>query len=240
MTNELLWVILLLLNFGAILFSYRLWGRMGLYLWIPVAVIVANIQVTKTIELFGITATLGNIVYASSFLVTDIFSENYGKKDASRAVIIGFFSLIMFTLLMNLALWFEPSPDDFAHPSMSTIFGFLPRIAAASLLAYGISQFHDVWAFHFWKKTWPHPRHLWIRNNLSTMISQLIDSLVFSLIAFYGVFNTGVLIEIIVSTYLLKWVVAVSDTPFVYLGRYIHRKYLKNHEHVAPGEPHIM
>ena len=226
MTNELLWLVLLLVNFGAILAAYRLWGRTGLYIWIPVAVITANIQVTKTIELFGITATLGNIVYASSFLVTDILSENYGKKDAARAVAVGFFTLILFTLMMNIALWFEPSAEDFAHTSLSTVFGFLPRIAAASLLAYGISQAHDVWAFHFWKKKWPHPRHLWILNNLSTMVSQLIDSVVFSLAAFYGVFGPGVLLEIILSTYLLKWIVAAADTPFVYLGRSIHRRSL--------------
>ena len=224
MTNEILWVLLLLVNFITITIAYRVWGKLGLFIWIPIAVIAANIQVTKTIELFGITATLGNIVYASSFLITDILSENYGKKEAHRAVAIGFFSLILFTLLMNMALWFKPSPEDFAHQSMGILFGILPRITAASLLAYGISQTHDVWAFHFWKKKWPETRHLWLRNNLSTMVSQLIDSIIFSIAAFAGVFPRGVLIEIIVSTYLLKFIVAVMDTPFVYLGKYIHKK----------------
>ena len=223
--NELLWLVLLLVNFAAILFAYRIWGRLGLYIWIPVAVMVANIQVTKTIELFGITATLGNIVYASSFLVTDILSENYGKKEAGKAVIIGFFSLIMFTLLMNIALFFEPSAEDFAHESLATIFGFLPRIMLASLIAYGVSQSHDVWAFHLWKKKWPETKHLWLRNNLSTMVSQLLDSVIFSLVAFYGVFSTGILVEIVITTYLLKWIVAALDTPFVYLGKYMHKKY---------------
>ena len=229
MVNELLWLLLLLVNFAAILLAYRIWGRLGLFIWIPVAVMVANVQVTKTIELFGITATLGNIVYASSFLVTDILSENYGKKEAGRAVIIGFFTLIMFTLLMNLALFFEPSSEDFAHESLATIFGFLPRIMLASLVAYGVSQSHDVWAFHFWKKKWPETKHLWLRNNLSTMVSQLLDSVIFSLIAFYGVFSTGILLEIMLTTYLLKWVVAALDTPFVYLGKYM----LKRYDHLS-------
>ncbi len=229
MINELLWLILLLVNFAAILLAYRIWGRLGLFIWIPVAVMVANVQVTKTIELFGITATLGNIVYASSFLVTDILSENYGKKEAGRAVIIGFFALIMFTLLMNLALFFEPSSEDFAHESLSTIFGFLPRIMLASLVAYGISQSHDIWAFHFWKKKWPQTKHLWLRNNLSTMVSQLLDSVLFTLIAFYGVFSTGVVLEIMITTYLLKWIVAALDTPFVYLGKYM----FKHYEHLS-------
>lgn len=225
MTNELLWFILLLIDFITILIAYRLWGKIGLFIWIPIAIIAANIQVTKTIELFGITATLGNIVYASSFLITDILSENYGKKEAQRGVAIGFYSLILFTLLMNIAVRFLPSPEDFVQSSMETIFGFLPRIMAASLLAYGFSQTHDVWAFHFWKKKWPATKHLWLRNNLSTIVSQLIDSIVFTLAAFIGVFSEGVLIEIIISTYLLKLIVAVLDTPFVYLGKYIHEKY---------------
>ncbi|MFO7849403.1 MAG: queuosine precursor transporter [Spirochaetia bacterium] len=222
MSNELFWGIMLLVNFIAIIAAYRLWGRVGLFIWVPVSVIIANIQVTKTVEIFGITATLGNIVYASSFLVTDILSENYGKRDAARAVGIGFFSLILFTLLMNLALFFEPAPGDFVHESMGTIFGFLPRIVAASLAAYGLSQLHDVLAYHKWKKRLPGKRFIWIRNNMSTMISQLIDSLIFTSIAFWGVFPREVLIEILLTTYLLKWIVAVLDTPFIYLARQLY------------------
>jgi len=226
MSNELLWGVMLLVNFLAIVGSYRLWGRIGLYIWVPVAVIIANTQVSKTIELFGITATLGNIVYASSFLVTDILNENYGKRDATRAVGIGFFSLILFTLLMNLAILFEPAPSDFVHGSMQTIFGFLPRIVLASLVAYGASQLHDVWAYHLWKQKLPGTKQIWIRNNLSTMVSQLIDSSIFTLVAFWGVFSGTVLVEIFITTYLLKWLVAVFDTPFVYLARYL---YDRNH-----------
>ena len=84
--NELLWIVMLLLNFAGILVMYRLFGRIGLYAWVPIAVIIANIQVIKTVQLFGLTSSLGNIVYATSFLATDILSENYGKKDAGKAV----------------------------------------------------------------------------------------------------------------------------------------------------------
>jgi hypothetical protein len=213
---------MLLINFFAIIGAYKLWGRLGLFILVPVSVIIANTQVVKTVELFGITATLGNIVYASSFLITDILSENYGKREARRAVGIGFFSLILFTLLMNFAIMFAPSPEDFVHESMKTLFGFLPRVVAASLLAYGVSQLHDVWAYHMWKQRLPGTKLIWIRNNLSTMISQLIDSLIFTLVAFWGVFPTPVLVEIILTTYILKWLVAVCDTPFVYLARYLY------------------
>lgn len=220
--NEIYWLVMLLTNFGLILLAYRFFGKMGLYIWIPIAGIIANIQVIQTIELFGFSATLGNIVYASSFLVTDILSENYNKKEAHKAVWIGFFSMITLTLLMNLALLFKPMGDAFSlstHESIKTIFGFMPRIVLASLTAYLIAQRHDVWAYHLWKKRFPEGKHIWIRNNLSTMVSQLIDSVIFTLIAFYGVFDHQVLVEIVITTYVLKWIVAASDTPFVYLAK---------------------
>jgi queuosine precursor transporter len=218
--NELLWAAMLVVNFVLIIISYRLFGRIGLYAWVPIAAIVANIQVVKLVEFFGITATLGNIVYASSFLVTDILSEIYGKKEAKRAVYIGLFSLVAMTVLMNLALTFIPAADDFAQESLATIFGFMPRIAGASLLAYFLSQTHDVWAYDFWRNRFPSLRLLWLRNNASTMVSQLIDSTVFTLLAFWGVFPMAALMEIFWTTYLLKWVVGAADTPFIYIARY--------------------
>ncbi|RKD92460.1 queuosine precursor transporter [Mangrovibacterium diazotrophicum] len=227
MQNELLWLVMLLANFLMIIAAFKFFGKWGLIMWIPISVIVANIQVIQTVKLFGLAATLGNIVYATSFLVTDILSENYGKEEAKKAVWIGFFSLIAMTLLMNLALYFQPlAGDDFAgvaHESLSTIFELMPRIAVASLIAYLLSQRHDVWAFHFWKNRFPKSHHLWLRNNLSTMVSQLIDSVAFTFIAFYGVFEWPVLWEILVTTYFLKWIVAAADTPFVYWSRLIHR-----------------
>ena len=219
---------MLLANFLLIILGYRIFGKWGLIMWIPISVIVANIQVIQTVELFGLVATLGNIVYASSFLVTDILSENYGKQEAKKAVWIGFFSLISMTLLMNLALAFSPlEGDEFAttaHEATSTIFSLMPRIAVASLAAYLLSQRHDVWAFHFWRNRFGKENQLWLRNNLSTVISQLIDSVVFVLIAFYGVFETSVLLEIFITTYILKFVVAAADTPFVYWAKSIFKK----------------
>jgi hypothetical protein len=216
--NELYWAILLLVNFAVILLMFRFFGREGLAVWMGVSVIAANIQVIKTIEILGVTATLGNIVYASSFLITDILSENYGKQAARRVVYFGLAVIIGFTLLMNLARLFEPAADDFAHESLSVIFGFLPRIAVASLAAYLVSQLHDVWAYAFWKRRFDGIRTIWIRNNLSTMVSQLVDTLVFTTIAFAGVFSVGVFLEIVLTTYLLKVIVAAADTPFVYLA----------------------
>ncbi len=221
MLNEVLWFAMMAVNFGAILLAYRLFGKTGLFVWIPIAVIVANMQVLKTVELFGFTNTLGNIVYASSFLVTDILSENYGKKEARKAVYIGFFALIMLTVLMNLALVFIPSPEDFSQESLAAIFRIMPRIALASLAAFWVSQTHDVWAYHFWMRKYPGVQFLWLRNNASTMVSQAIDSALFTLVAFWGVFPGTVLMEIMITTYVMKWIVAALDTPFIYIAKKI-------------------
>ena len=217
--NELLWAILLVINFGAILFAYRIWGKLGLYLWIPISVIIANIQVTKTVNLFGLEATLGNIVYATSFLVTDILSECFSKKESRKAIGIGFFALICMTVMMQVAIRFNPAPSDFVQDSMVTIFSFMPRLMVASLIAYFISNHHDIIAYEFWKKKFPSNRMIWLRNNASTFVSQLIDSVLFTFIAFYGIFEMDVLYQIVISTYILKWAVALLDTPFLYLAK---------------------
>ena len=222
MSNELLWIILLLVNCFMVVFAYRFFGKTGLYIWTAAAVILANIQVLKTVQLFGMVATLGNIIYGSIFLSTDILSENHGKKSAKKAVWIGFFVLIAATIIMQLCLQFIPDASDFAHGSLEVIFGFLPRIALASLTAYLISQHFDVWYFHFLKKK-TKGKYLWLRNNMTTMTSQLFDSTIFVLIAFWGVFPNTILWEIFLTTYVLKWVVAIIDTPFIYWAKSMKR-----------------
>ena len=215
MTNELYWIILVLVNFGLILTIFKLWGRQGLYVWVGFAMVLANIQVIKTIELFGVVATLGNIIYGTTFLATDILSEIYGKKEAKKAVWIGFFTIISSTIIMWLSLKFIPHSTDFAHESLAVIFSVMPRIALASITAYIVSNLHDVWAYHFWKKKF---NKIWIQNNLSTMISQLIDSVIFCFIAFWGSYEPQVFMQILLTTYFIKWIVAAADTPFVYLA----------------------
>lgn len=220
MINELLWIALLIINFGFVLLSYRLFGKTGLYVWTAVAVILANIQVMKTIQIFGLVTALGNVVYSSLFLVTDIMNENHSKKDAQKAVWIGFFVLISMTLIMQVTLHFIPDESDILSEHITAIFSFMPRIAFASIVAYVVSQLHDVWLFASLKKKFG-PQRLWLRNNVSTITSQLLDNTIFTLIAFIGTFSWGIILQIFVTSLLLKVVVAMFDTPFVYLARLI-------------------
>ncbi|KAB1440891.1 queuosine precursor transporter [Pseudodesulfovibrio senegalensis] len=216
--NEILWLVFAVMDLCLVLAVYRLFGRTGLFALIVFNLLLCNIQVMKTVELFGLTTTLGNILYASVFLATDMISEFYGKKDAKKAVMLGFVTLLMMVGYMQLALLFQPAADDFAQPHLAALFGFMPRIALGSLAAYLVSQMHDIWIFHIIKER-TGGKHLWLRNNLSTMSSQLLDSLVFCSIAFLGLFPMNVWWEIVISTYVIKLAVAALDTPFMYLAR---------------------
>lgn len=226
MSNELLLVGELLLTFGSLLIAYKLFGKLGLFIWIPISTILANIQVLVTIESFGLVATLGNVMYGSCFLATDILAENYGKKEARKAVAIGFFSLIFTALVMNYILMYTSIEDAFSvamFENIKNIFKMLPRLALASLVAFFVSQNHDVWAFEFWKKKFPGTKNLWIRNNASTLVSQCLDTAIFTLIAFWGQMPLNVLWQIFTTTVILKTIISLIDTPFVYLGVSIHK-----------------
>jgi len=224
MPNELLWLLMALIDLTALLLVFRLFGREGLYIAIVISIILCNIQVLKIIEIFGFTTTLGNILYGSIFLATDLLNEIYGKDKARKGVWLGFYALIFTAVIMQIALLFKPADSDFIDPALRQIFEFLPRVTVASVTAYIISQYHDVWLFNLLKiKTGG--KYLWLRNNLTTMLSQIIDTAIFCLIAFWGVFPTDIFIEILITTYFFKWVVAVIDTPFIYVGKYIAAKY---------------
>lgn len=224
MSNEVIWIVTLLVSFGMMLLAFKLFGKVGLFAWTVLVVFVANVQVLKTIELFGIVTTAGNIIYATSFLATDILNEIYSRREAMRAVWFGLSALIATTLLMQLTLQFIPHSSDWANPALLSIFGIFPRVALGSGLAYIISQTHDVWAYNYWRKKFPSTRAIWIRNNASTMISQLIDTVIFCMIAFWGVFPLSVFTSILITTYVLKWLVAACDTPFVYIARWMYDK----------------
>ena len=223
MDNIVLWLLFMLIDLSAVLIAYKLFGKKGLYAVIVMSIIVCNIQVLKLVDMFGVAVTLGNILYGSIFFSTDLLSELHGKKAARDGVWLGFYTMVLATIYMQIALLFRPGMDDFIHPHMQAIFSLVPRIVIGSLIAYLLSQHHDIWAFHFWKKK-TKGKKLWLRNNASTWTSQLIDSAVFCLIAFWGVFPVEVFWQILWTTYLFKVIVAAIDTPFLYFAKFVLKK----------------
>ncbi|MCG7408115.1 queuosine precursor transporter [Paenibacillus sp. ACRRX] len=230
-------VLFVLTNFAFFLICYRFFGKYGLYAWIGVMTVVANIQVVKTIEMLGIVMTLGNTANATLFLTTDLLNEKYGAREARRAVWFGFFTLIMTTVIMQMALIFTPQTGDLAQQSLEQIFGLMPRIAAGSLTAYFVSQFLDVKLFSLVKAKYGKKNQLWIRSNLSTGISQLADSFVFCMIAFGGFYSWDIWFQIFITTYAVKLIVSVASTPFLYWARSFRVRQFDNTDETAANQP---
>lgn len=229
MTNELLLILSLLITYSAVLAVFYIFREQGLFLWTIVATIAANIEVLIIVNAFGMEMTLGNILFASTFLVTDILSELYGKKTAQKAVWLGIATSVIFILISQSWLLYTPNENDFAMPAMKTIFSNTPRLMLVGIAVYVIVQLFDVWLYHKWwhftsKKTGNSHGFLWLRNNGSTLISQLLNAVLFTWGAFYGVYGTKTLISIAVSSYLIFIITSLADTPFVYLARRMYKK----------------
>lgn len=226
MRNEILLLVMMVLLYASVLLSYRLFGESGLFCFTVFATIAANIEVLILIRAFGMDMTLGNILFACTFLVTDILSEVAGKKMANRAVGIGVATSILFIVVSQSWLLYQPSADDWAFPSIQAIFSNTPRLMIASLAVYAIVQVFDVWAYHKWweftaRRFGSKRRFLWLRNNGSTLISQLLNTLLFTFAAFLGVYDMKTLISIVISSYVIFIVTSLADTPVVYLARRI-------------------
>lgn len=228
MHNEILLILSLIITYSVVLVLFAIFQEQGLYLWTVIATIAANIEVLIIVNAFGMEMTLGNILFASTFLVTDILSELYGKKAAQTAVWLGISTSVCFILISQSWMLYIPNENDFATPSIRTVFSNTPRLMAVGIIVYVIVQLFDVWAYHKWwalteRKFKDRRKFLWLRNNGSTLISQLLNTILFTWGAFLGTHNTQTLISIAFSSYIIFVVTSLADTPFVYLARHLQR-----------------
>ena len=229
MINELILLISLAGIFGCVLLTLRVFGRTGLYVFSAIATFLANIEVMILVDAFGMEMTLGNILFASTFLVTDILSELYGKKSAQKAVNLGIAGSVFFLLVSQSWLLYLPSASDWAMPSMRALFTNTPRLLLASLLVYALAQTFDVWLYHRWwafttQRFGDSDRFLWVRNNGSTLVSQLLNTLLYSIFAFAGVYPLNTLISIVLSSYIIFVFTSLADTPVIYAARHLKRR----------------
>jgi uncharacterized integral membrane protein (TIGR00697 family) len=178
--------------------------------------LVANILAVKLVSIGGWVVPAGVIAYPLTFLFTDVITELYGRRIASRVVWLGFGANILMVILVFGGKLLPPAPFWEDQPAYESILGMIPRIVLASMIAYLISQHHDVFAFHFWREK-TKGKFLWLRNNASTMVSQALDTGLFITIAFWGTVTTGVLVNMLITQYLIKLGIAALDTPFCYL-----------------------
>lgn len=222
--NELLLIGSVIIIYGLVLLSYKLFSKTGLYVMMVISTIIANIEVLILVNAFGLEQTLGNVMFASTYLITDILSENEGKKSASKAVWIGVFTSIVMLVFTQYMRLYIPAESDWAKVYINAIFATTPRLILGSIVGYVVSQLFDVWLYHFWwkiteNKTGNKRKFLWLRNNGSTLISQLLNTIIFTTISFASWYDINTLINIMISSYVIYIFTSLLDTPAVYIAR---------------------
>ena len=182
-------------------------------------------------EIFGtklFEISVGILPYPITFLITDLISEIYGKKKANQVVVTGIFAsffsmLIVYTANIVPATDWSPVKDEM----YTSVFGSTAIAVFASMIAYLLAQFIDIQIYHFWKKL-TKGKHLWLRNNFSTFLSQFVDTFaVLFLLSSFGEIQWNLFVGLLIAGFLFKVMMAVIDTPFLYLGVWLFRRRFK-------------
>ena len=228
LTNqELLWVLTVVYDLGLAILLYRFFGKYGLYTAVVLGIVLGNLQGGKVSELefFGHTfiVSMGAILYSGIYFATDLLNEKFGKAEANRAVMLGFVANVAVMITLVLSVQFKPSNITGSalevHKAISTLAIYSPAFVIGSLTAYLISQTFDVWLFHK-IRSYTGESKLWLRNNLSTITSQLLDTMIYQ---FTWVIATGmewkVAFLLAATKYVFKVLMALVDTVFIYWVR---------------------
>jgi len=182
---------------------------------------------------FTLEQSVGILPYPITFLITDLISELYGQRNANRVVMSGLVASVFVLLIVYVsgnamaADWSPVNDSQFAH-----VFGQTGIAVAASMIAYLVAQLIDIRVFHFWKRV-TNGKMLWVRNNFSTLTSQMADtSVVLLMLCAFGEIAWQQFFSLFVAGYLFKAAIALADTPFFYLGTYWGQRWLG----LKPGE----
>lgn len=217
----------LLISCGiVILLMMRLYGQAGLMVYSSLAVVIANLQVQKAADynFFNEPISLGTVVFSSVFIVSNVLTEYYGKAEAQKTVWLSFTAMILMTAFMLLTIGFKPALGfEETHNAMCVLFMPAPALIAASLIAYAIGQFNEIWIFATVSRLTA-GKLLWLRTFVATMIGAFLDSFIFGILAWmvfapqpldwHTVFYTFIL-----GAYILRVFVACLGIPFVYFAR---------------------
>lgn len=203
-----------------------------------------SIPLPGELTIFGQDAVVlaaGILPYPVTFLVTDLISELYGKKRADAVVWTGFWISLYILLILRIGAWVPPVGTDVrtadeVQALYVGVFGQSSRAIIASMIAYLVAQLIDVRVFHFWKRV-TDGKHLWLRNNGSTMFSQLMDSVLVVTILFWGQLSGEMILQIIIASYIFKVLIAATDTPWMYLGVRLLRPHVGEPEREDPAVP---
>ncbi len=211
-----------------LLFFLKVGGASGLFCFINLAYITANIQVLHTAQFsfIGEPVALGTVLFAMTYLATDMLTEHYGAEKARKAVVLSFLTQIAFTLFMLITLAHAPLKNNTesvnTYGAMELLFMPAPRLMIASLVAYFVSQFLDIWVFKKISDA-THTRFLWLRTGLATLLSALVDNILFSTLAWvvlspHPVTAQTLIFTYILGTYVARFFVSILGIPLMYLS----------------------
>jgi queuosine precursor transporter len=225
-SGEFLSLFSFIIGVFAMLVMLRIFGLVGLYIYSSTATITANIQVLKlmTFETLSEPVALGTATFSTIFLCNDIIAEHYGEEKAKKNIWLSFATQILVTITMICAIAFPSFNNDKAHDAISLLFLPAPRILIASLVAFVASQFFNIKIFVKIAQLCK-DKYLWLRSNLALMLSELIDNIIFSGLAWFilapePVSTNSLIYTYILGTYLLRVIFAVFSTPVIYLSNY--------------------
>ena len=216
--NELIILGEVVVVFSILLACKKLFGKIGVMAWVSLATVLANIITAKNVNVFGLSTAIGTVMFASTFLATDILAECYSPKDAKKAIQIGLFSNVILIVSTQIALLYTPSEFDYANDAMKTLFSLNLRISTASAAMYYIANMADIYVFGKIKQKTGGGK-LWLRNNVATILCNCLENFGFIGLAFAGIYDFQTIMTIALSTSVIEALVAFCDTPFLYLAR---------------------
>ena len=212
MTNELLLVGTLVAYFGFMFLAYKLFGRAGLYGFTIFATVVGNIEVLLLVNAFGMDQTLGNVIFATTYSAAKILSEMEGEKGpdyAKKATWLSVGTTGVFMFITQTWAWYAPADGGL----LQQVFSNSPRIMLSSLVVYAICMLVQIAAYKF---IWTLQKHRecgqWVRAGVSTLFTQLVNTILFTLFAFLGVYEFSVMVDIMLASYIIFIVTSFWDT----------------------------
>lgn len=218
--NELLLLFEAIIVFSLVIISKKLFGKLGVICWVSIATILANVITAKNALIFNLSTAIGTVMFASTFLATDILSECYSRADAKKAVCLGLFSDVVLIVATQIALKYVPSEFDYADSAMRTLFSLNLRISISSAVMYFVANMVDVYLFNKLKDM-TSGKYVWLRNNVATILCNCLENFGFIGFAFWGIYDLNTILTIAISTSVIELLVALIDTPFLYIAKKI-------------------
>lgn len=215
--NVLLLLFEILCYFSLVVVFDKFFGKYGMYAWVAIASILANLQTAKQVCVLGLNISLGGVLFSSIYLATDILVEKYTFEDSKRAVYIGLVATLTYLVSMYVCCLWTPNMFDYVSAEMNAVFQFSPRICLSSVVMFFLSNLLDVHLFHSFKQA-DGNKKLWKRNNVSTIICNCSENFLFIMGAFLGIYSFSECIMIAVSTSIIELIIALCDTPFLYFA----------------------